>query len=372
MAGRRTRRGWGTIRRRASGRYQAYYTGPDLAKHYAPHTFDARVDAEMWLSDEHRRMSAGTWTPPSCEKEEIGPALFGTYAAAWLEGRDLKPRTREHYADLLDRHLLPRWADAPLAAITPEAVRTWHVNAAPARPATRTHAYSLLRTILGTAVTDGHLAANPCHIRGAGTGRRVHKIRPATLDELDVITEHLPERYRAMLLLAVWCQLRFGELTELRRQDIELGAGVIRVRRAVVRAHGQVIVGTPKSDAGVRDITMPPHIRPGVAAHLDRMASKRRDALVFPAADGSSHMAPSSLYRVYYPARDAAGRPDLRWHDLRHTGAVLSAQAGATLADLMNRMGHSTSAAAMIYQHAAAGRDAEIASRMSTLAEQRT
>ena len=44
---------------------------------------------------------------------------------------------------------------------------------------------------------------------------------------------------------------------------------------------------------------------------------------------------------VYYPAGKAAGRPDLRWHDLRHTGAVLAAQSEATLAELMGRLDHS-------------------------------
>ena len=78
-------------------------------------------------------------------------------------------------------------------------------------------------------------------------------------------------------------------------------------------------------------------------------------------------MAPASLYRVCYPAREAAGRPDLRWHDLRHTGAVLAAQTGATLAELMGRLGHTTPGAALRYQHAAQGRDAEIARRLSAL-----
>ena len=64
-------------------------------------------------------------------------------------------------------------------------------------------------------------------------------------------------------------------------------------------------------------------------------------------------------------ARSVAGRPDLRVHDLRHTGAVLAAQSGATLAWLMARIGHSTPQAALRYQHAARGRDAEIAARMS-------
>jgi integrase len=56
-------------------------------------------------------------------------------------------------------------------------------------------------------------------------------------------------------------------------------------------------------------------------------------------------------------------------HDLRHTGATLAAQTGATLAELMGRLGHSTPAAALRYQHAAQGRDAEIARLLSKMAE---
>jgi integrase len=74
------------------------------------------------------------------------------------------------------------------------------------------------------------------------------------------------------------------------------------------------------------------------------------------------------LYAVFYPAREAAGRPDLRFHDLRHTGAVLAASTGATLAELMARLGHSTVGAAMRYQHAAADRDKVIAAALSELA----
>jgi integrase len=100
--------------------------------------------------------------------------------------------------------------------------------------------------------------------------------------------------------------------------------------------------------------------------------------LLFPGR-GGEHLAPSTFYgrestekRVgwgWYAARQAAGRPDLRFHDLRHTGAVLAAQTGATLAELMGRLGHSTPGAAMRYQHAAAERDVEIAKRLSALVE---
>jgi integrase len=172
-----------------------------------------------------------------------------------------------------------------------------------------------------------------------------------------------------MVLLASWCALRFGEIAELRRSDLDLRRGVIHVRRGVVRVGGHREVGTPKSEAGARDLAIPPHLIPVLREHLDTMPLRGRDQLLFPAADGTSHLAPSTLYRVFYPARAAAGRPDLRWHDLRHTGAVLAAQTGATLAELMGRLGHSTPGAAMRYQHIAGGRDAEIARALSKLAE---
>ena len=130
-------------------------------------------------------------------------------------------------------------------------------------------------------------------------------------------------------------------------------------------------ITTPKSDAGVRDVAIPPHVIPLIEAHLAKHVDRGRDSLIFP-ADGGGHLQPSTLYRHWYKARDTAGRPDLRFHDLRHSGAVLAAATGATLAELMARLGHSTPQAAMRYQHAAAGRDREIAALLSKLADEKT
>jgi integrase len=60
-----------------------------------------------------------------------------------------------------------------------------------------------------------------------GRGRRAEraKIEPATLGELEVILGAMPERYRTLVLLGAWCGLRFGELSELRRRDIDLKPG---------------------------------------------------------------------------------------------------------------------------------------------------
>lgn len=361
------RRQFGAIRKLPSGRYQATYTGPDARRYKAPTTFDSELDAEAWLTDVRRAISRQEWTPEWGTRRPT-TILFGDYAQAWLVNRPLKPRTREHYGRLLDRQINPTFADTPIKMITPHMVRNWHTGLGSSTPTLRSHAYALLRTILSQAVSDGELQNNPCHIRGAGSSKRVHKIKPATIRELTALTEALPRRYRSMVLLAAWCGLRLGELTELRRKDVNLTLGVLHVRRAVVRVGGRFEVGTPKSDAGIRDVAVPPHLLPLLQAHLHSDVASGREALLFPAADGRSHMAPSSLYKVFYPAREAAGRPDLRFHDLRHTGAVLAASTGATLAELMARLGHSTAGAAMRYQHASQDRDRIIADALSALA----
>lgn len=106
---------------------------------------------------------------------------------------------------------------------------------------------------------------------------------------------------------------------------------------------------------------------PLLRAHIERYAVPGPDGLVFPNTEGN-HMHHGSMYKVFKRARKAIGRPDLRFHDLRHTGATMAAQAGATMRELMDRLGHSTLQAALIYQHAAADRQAEIANRLSAMA----
>src|SRR4029078_7981493 len=124
------------------------------------------------------------------------------------------------------------------------------------------------------------------------------------------------------------------------------------------------------SDAGVRDVAIPPHIIPSIEVHLAKYVGGKRDSLVFSAFENAdAHLQPSTLYRHWYKARHKAGRDDLRWHDLRHSGAVLAAATAPSRAELMARLGHSRPQAAMRYQHAASGWDREIVALPSKLAD---
>ena len=367
----RSKRTFANITQLPSKRWQVKYTGPDGIRRYAPHTFDTRLTAEAFVVATRRKIDRDQWDATDLDPKEH--VTFGAYAARWLanrqvSGRPIKTRTREHYQQILDDHLLDTFGSRQLAAIKPKDVRDWYTETLTDRPTMRSHAYSLLRTIMASAVNDELIDANPARIVGAGRAKRVHKIRPASVEELGVLTAEMPEKLQLMVTLASWCALRFGEAVELRRGDIDLSQEVIRIRRAAVRTKGAYTTTTPKSDAGIRDVAIPPHIIPAIEQHLAKYVDRGRDSLIFPAEHGG-HLQPSTLQRHWYRARAKADRKDLRWHDLRHSGAVLAAATGASLAELMARLGHSTPAAAMRYQHAAQGRDREIAALLSKPAE---
>jgi integrase len=386
----RRRRSFGKIAKLRSGRFQASYT-IDGVRHVAPVTFPTRTDAAAWLAMTQGQRIEHRWKP--APPPEPLTVTFGAFAEAWLENNhDLAPRTRSEYRKLLDR-LLVTFGEVRLVELSGDIVADWWDALDPDKPSAREHLYGLLHAIVASAadpdesrrvlrragvdiglVPMGYavLPTNPVRRpekkarRGRpATQRRARVLRPATGEELELIRARLPERYRVMLDVAAWMALRFGELTELRRRDLDLERGILRVERAVTWTTASTpTVGPPKSDAGVRTLFIPNTLIPRLREHLDKFANPGDDALVFSNTQGH-HMHHGSLYKVFRPARKSAGRPDLRWHDLRHTGAT-NAAPYATTRELMTFMGHSTMSAALIYQHAVEDRMAGLSAAMNT------
>ena len=371
----RTKRSFGTIRRLPSKMYQASYIGPDMARHNAPGTFTARADAEGWLALERRLIEWDEWMPPAQRRAKQlhdDTQTLRTYADTWLPERTavrgLKPKTVSEYQRYLDRLIYPTLGEMRLKDVTPATVRAWIGKLNARTPRINEHSYALLKTIFATAVQDELLDRNPCRERMRKPVRHIGE--PATLDELALLVAAMPERLRLMIELAAWCALRFGEVAELRRGDVDLKNGEIRVSRAVQWVDGKKIVAAPKADS-VRVVAFPPHIGEAIKEHLRNHAQWGKDGLLFPTTHGEQYRAPTFHQAYFRKAREAAGRPDLRFHDLRHTGATLAAASGATLAELMQRLGHSTVSAALAYQQAAQGSDKRIASQLSAIARAR-
>lgn len=360
-----SRRDFGSVRKLPSGRYQARYQVPGAERSItAPDTFRTKAEATAWLAKQRGLIGDGKVNPTAVV------TTFGEFGRRWLEQRDLKESTRTLYTRQFVNALEPAWGDIRLIDIKPATVSAWYGALLPDRRTERAHVYALFRTMLNTAWRQTLIESNPCRVEGAGSvGRRSKNIRPASLAELEALTNAVDAQYQPMILLGAWCALRFGEVTELRRADLDPDTGVVRVRRGVTWLTGVPVVDTPKTEAGARDIAIPPHLLPVLTDHMWERVGGRPDALLFPdARDASLQLSPHRFRGPFARAKLDAGRPDLSFHALRHTGAVLAAASGATVAELMARLGHTTPAMAMRYQHAAADRDRVIADALSRLA----
>jgi integrase len=222
-------------------------------------------------------------------------------------------------------------------------------------------AYRLLKAIMTTAVDDQLIRTNPCRIKGAGEEKSPE--RPVLpLSQVFVLADAFADHhYRLLVLLAVFSSLRWGELAALRRRHIDTTASLIRIEVAVVElTNGALVTGLPKSEAGVRWVSIPPFLLFDVIGHLEQFTGSAENCLVFTGPKGAQ-LRRSNFTRQWRKALEAAGMTGIHFHDLRHTGNTPADEAGGSLRELMDRMGHSTTRAALIYQHRTSLRDKVIA-----------
>jgi integrase len=331
---------------------------------YSAGAYTFKADALACLASIESDLRRGVWIDP-----RAGKMTLRVYADEWLDQRnDLAFRTKELYVYLLESHIIPALGNATLIGLAPSKIRSWHASLAREHPSTAAKAYRLLSTILRTAVTDGFLVSSPCKVAGGGVERPAE--RPvATVREVEALEAAMPEHLRLIVLLATWCQLRRAELLGLRRKDIDLAERSLRVEQSrTITMRGKSLVKEPKTEAGRRTIAVPEFLIVRLRDHLDRFTGPEADALVFMGITGVP-LTGNVLQVAWQRARTEVGRPDLRLHDLRHTGLTLAAATGATTVELMHRAGHSSSVAAMRYQHATKDRDRVIADALGLIAK---
>ena len=355
----------------------------------------------MWVDAQRVDIARATWKAPRRVRVTVA-----AYIARWIDQHpSAKESTRELYRGLLAACIEPSLGRMPLPSVTPDMVRQWHhelgrqladdaegerqrlaaTGRTPSRSTVRdgsarqAQAYRLLRAAMRTAYQDGLIVDQPCRLEGAGrprmtAARAEHRVadRILTPQQIADVAAAMPSRYRALVLAGAWSGLRQGELLALRRRDLDLAAtpAILHVRRRIRRTDaGEYEVDSPKSGASIRSVAIPGPLTEALRAHLAEFVPAGQDALLFTTVNGTTP-ARSNLSATFRRALAHSGAPEVRFHDLRHTAQVLAAESGATTAELMARMGHSTSAAAEIYMHARSERDAEIADRLGRVMEQ--
>ncbi|WP_406041731.1 site-specific integrase [Micromonospora sp. NBC_00898] len=269
------------------------------------------------------------WVAP-----EAGEIELSAYGRRWIAERKLASRTRQGYEFLFARQVVPYLGHLMLGGIKPATIRAWRkklLDAGVPEPQA-VKAYALLRAILNTAAREDEIIRqNPCRIKGYDQYHTPE--RPtATIAQVYALADAMPARFSALVVVAALSALRWGELVALRRRDLDLDSGTVRVTRKLAALRSHLEFGPPKSAAGVRVVAVPAAAVEALRAHLAEFT--------------------------------ALGLPGFHFHDLRHTGNTLAAASGASTRELMQRMGHASMRAALIYQHATSERDREIASAM--------
>lgn len=353
-------RQFGTIRKLPSGRFQARHS--HLGKQVgAKDTFATKTDARRWLSNIETDLARGDHFD-----ESAGRVRFGVYALRWLEERALRPRTREMYESQLRKWILPTFELVTLNDVVTRDVRSWRAGLLQTHLAENSVAkiYRLFRTIMETAVEDGMIRANPVKLKGAAK-EKVHLRPEVTFKDVVRLAEVIEPQFSALVWAAATSGLRFGELTALRRSDVDPETGQLRVLRslAFVKGAGPVF-GPPKTESGERMVSLDSTTLEILRKHMDTFTESGGDALVFRSVKGCP-----LLNRYFHPSwtrakRNAEVNPEIRFHDLRHLAGTTAASAGASTKEIMARLGHSTPDASLRYLKATEARDAEIAAGM--------
>jgi len=324
----------GNIQKRPNGQWRARYRDP-VGRERARH-FGRRLDAERWLASVESAKHRGEWIDPALSRITVGE-----WAAKWLAAQvQLKPLTRERYANILRVQVLPVWGKVRLAEVTHADVVAWiaTLQAEGYAAATIRQTHRVFSLMMALAVRDRRLSYNPAE--GVRLPRVLRK-EPVFLthEQVDRLAHACPG-FELFIRLLAYTGLRWGEATALQVKRLDLLRRRLEVVRTAVDLGQEVSYGTPKTHQR-REVPIP---RSLVDELAEQVAGKDPEDLVFTSPRGAPLRNHNFRSRVFTPAAVAIGVPKLTPHDLRHTAASLAVQAGANVKAVQRMLGHASAA----------------------------
>ena len=341
-----------TIDRRGNGRYRARYQGPDRT--WRSRTFDRRIDAQRWLSNELVKIDRGEWVDP-----RAGRTSFESVAERWMAGRiALRETTQARDRSYLDSLVLPYLGDRPVGGVSPSDLEAWvaDLSAEGKAPATVQKAWQIASGVFRLAVRDRLIALSPARDVQLPSIERSEPT-PLTVEQVMQLADAIDPRYRA--LVGAFGGLRIGELAGLQIGDFDRVRNLIRVRRTASDVRGRLIVGPPKTTKSVRTVVLPHSITEELAVHVARLEEKGPEAWVFPAPEGGPIRRTAWTRRTWKPALAATNLDhSLGTHTLRRSQVALLIAQGEHPKLIADRLGHTSVRTVLdVYGHLYEGAD---------------
>jgi integrase len=259
--------------RDAKSRYTAYYLdirGQDRSAG----TFSNKKDASDAWKKAEASVGAGKQGDPGRGKQ-----TFQVYALEkWLPHHLLEPGVRSNYAGQITKHLIPFFGSMKMRDIMPEHVRQWVTHMQAKGASARTIQYtkgSILNSIFTTALEDEVVTIHPS--RGVKIPPVPEKPRRIiTAGQFSLLYQALPDADAQLLVeTAIESGMRWGELTEVRVQDLDFTTCILTVSRAVIELSpddhpdgGRFLVKDYPKDKEYRRFKLSQHITGKIEAHV--------------------------------------------------------------------------------------------------------
>jgi integrase len=323
-------------------RYMVRYRKPDRTS-TKKRGFKTKRDAQDFASTVDVSMQRGEYIDPTAARatiRDLGPG--------WLERkRQLKASSYRPLEIAWRIHVEPTWGKRPISSILYSEVQAWVTTMTVGNPkanppakaksaTTVTRAYGVLAAILDDAVKDRRLLANPT--KDVELPRK--KKKPHVFLSHEQIRDLADvSKYPALVRVLAYCGLRWGEVTGLRVQDVDMIRRRLNIEQNAVDVGGKIVVGTPKNHQQ-RSVPFPAFLD---AALGEACKGRHREDLVFPGPTGTylryTDMRENKM-SWFASAVKKSGVPRITPHDLRHTAASFAVSAGANVKAVQKMLGH--------------------------------
>lgn len=340
--------GEGSIYQRKDGRWVASITHEHKRRTYYGRT---RKEAAEQLAQALHAQQRGLLT-------QGGHITLHSFLEKWIEDayrREVGPATMRKAETMLRNHIYPKLGHIRLDKLNAHDLRVFYNGLLDEG---RSAAYVrnmhwLLHKALDAAIDWDYLTRNVTERLKPPTVEK-HVGYALTVAQARALLHAVKgSDLEALLVLALTTGLRQGELLALHWNDIDLAAGKVRTEHTIVYVRGQGKLRLkPKTEASKRTVTLSGPALNALSAWQARCNDQPvRTVIVFPSEEGG-YMDRGNLWRRFKKVLKAAGLPDIRFHDLRHSAASLLAALGVEPKVIQNMLGHESSKITMdVYTH---------------------